>query len=142
MVVAQQMQDGVHSQIADLPVEAVAELLALLLAFRNGDHHVPQQDIARLRVALAVVGAEGAGRQPVHGERQHVRLPVHAAKLAVYLPYAGPVRKQDAHRAFFLHALGVQGGGHSPFHQGGGCGSAEISHPAGARYLMLHLFFS
>ena len=106
MIVAEQVQHGVHGQIADLVREAVAVGLGLLGAALHGDDHVAEHGAVGLIVPLAGIGGECAGRELVHRKRQHVRRAVHAALLAVDGVDDGVVRERHVELARNGHALG------------------------------------
>ena len=108
VVVAEQVQHGVHRQIADLMRETVAVGLGLLGAALHGDDHVAEHGALGLVVPLAGVGVECAGRELIHRKRQHVRRPVDAALLAVDGVDGGIVRERHIELTRDGHALGPE----------------------------------
>ena len=120
VVIAQQVEDGVDGQVGHLTLDAVAELLGLLLGPVHGDDHVAQGAQAGLQVQLLLVlpGGGHAGGQLQHGEGQHVGGAVDVPVFQVDFPDALVVGEEDVHGAADVHLFCLQGGGDDTGQQG------------------------
>ena len=129
MVVAEQMQHGVHREILRLVLKSAAVLLALRFGTLEREDHVAQ--VAAVRVIVHFVDRE----------REHVRRPVHAALLAVDGVDALVVRERDADLARLVHALGAQRCGGGLLYERGRLRVAETAlFPVNVKF-MLHRYF-
>src|SRR6185369_8513911 len=86
-VVAEEVEDAVHEELGDLPLERPATPLGLARRGRNRDHDVAEQRRIVLRLAFALREGEDIGR------------PVLAAPLAVQLAHRLVVDERDRERA-------------------------------------------
>ena len=112
MVVAQQVQNGMDGEVADLAAGAVAELGRLLLGPLEADGHVAERYKAGIRILVALPRrGELAGRQLEHREREHVRRLVDLAVGLVDGADALVVRDEHVDLAGRVDALLVQRGG-------------------------------
>ena len=109
MVIAEQVQNGMNRQIADLAPRRVPEFLRLLLRPLERDRHIPQRHESRFRVFILVpILGQDAGGKLEHRERQNVRRLVNIPVGLVDRADGRIVRHENVNFTRRIHALFVQ----------------------------------
>ena len=109
MVIAQQVQHGVHHQIRQLPAVGMAVLLGLRRHALHGDHHVPQGHQSGAGVGVLPAG-QLAGLQVKLRETEHIRGPVYLPHIQIDLMDGLVIGQQHVHLTGKIHPLCRQSG--------------------------------
>ena len=110
MVIAQQMENGVHCEIAQFPLQGVAELLSLGGCPLQRDAHIAQRAGVGGGIEIVLSLGRNAGLQLEHGEGQHVGGAVHPPHIQIDLMDALVIGEQNTDLAGQCNILRLQRG--------------------------------